>query len=101
MTDNGFDVGDVVNSATVAVHLTDSGGSEAYTFTIGVGQTFSSVNVPGGGGSTDIVTFTVPSIADLQADGKITIEVRSTSGDFTFADSTLVAQITEVNGVVG
>ena len=94
ITDNGFALGDTITGATVAIHLTDSGGSEAYTFAIGGDQTFSSVNVPGGGGSTDTITFNLGSLADLQADGKISIEVSSTSGSFRFADSLLTAQVT-------
>jgi hypothetical protein len=100
ITDNGFVVGvDDITSATVAIHLEDEsgGGSEDYTFVIGLsGQTFSSNNVPsGGGGETQTITFTVPSIADLEADGKITIQVTSTSGSFLFADSLLTAQVTK------
>lgn len=94
ITNNGFNDGDIITSATVAIHLTDSTGSEDYTFTIG-SQTFSSKNVPGGGGgSTDVITFDVSSLADLELDGKIDITVSSTSGNFIFADSTLTAQVT-------
>ena len=97
ITDNGFALGDTIISATVAIHLTDTGGSESYQFSIGLApQTFSSVNVPGGAGSTDIVTFTAPSLADLQVDGKIGIKVSSTDGAFSFADSLLTAQVTKV-----
>jgi hypothetical protein len=95
ITDNGFTLGSLITSAAIAIHLLDAGGgSEAYTYTIGAAQIFSSVNVPGGSGSTDTVPLSAASIADLMADGKITISVASTSGTFEFADSTLTAQVT-------
>lgn len=99
ITDNGFALADTITSATVAIHLTDppGGGSEDYTFSIGLAaQTFSSNGVPsGGGGKTDTVIFNVPSLADLQLDGMIGISVSSTSGSFLFADSLLTAQVTK------
>jgi PEP-CTERM motif len=97
ITDNGFIVGsDIISSATLYIHLTDpaGGGAESYTFSIGSAQTVNSNNVPsGGGGSIDTITFTVPSLADLQLDGKIGVEVTSTSGSFMFADSLLTVQV--------
>jgi hypothetical protein len=96
ITDNGFTLGSVITSATLAIHLTDEGGSEAYTFNVGAAQTFSSVNVPSS--STDTFALNAASIADLMADGKITVAVNATSGSFAFADSTLIAEVTTVGG---
>jgi len=105
ITDDGFALVDTIISARVAIHLEDpsGGGSEDYTFSIGLAaQTFSDNNVPsGGGGSTDIVTFLVPALADLQADGKISITVSSTLGSFQFADSLLTAEVTKFVSVPG
>jgi hypothetical protein len=97
ITDSGFDVGlDILTGATMAIHLTDTGGSEHYQFDIGtVPQIFISKNVPGGNGSTDTITLNAASLADLAADGMISINVSSTSGSFSFADSLLTAQLTE------
>jgi hypothetical protein len=94
ITDNGFTLGSTITSATLAIHLTDlGGGSESYRFDVGATQTFSSVNVPGGG-STDTFALTGASLADLALDGKITVVVNGLSGNFEFADSTLTAQVT-------
>lgn len=96
ITDNGFKVGDTITSATVAIHLTDEGGSEGYTYLIGLGQTEIAANVPTN--STDTYTLSVGSLADLQADGMIGITITITSANnnlsFNFADSTLTAQVT-------
>ena len=93
ITNDGFNSGDIINSATVDIHLMDSTGSEKYTFMIGDSQTFSK-NVPGGGGgSTETITLDAVSLADLQADGQIGITITSTKGSFIFADSTLTAQV--------
>jgi hypothetical protein len=94
ITDNGFTLGSIVTAASLAIHLMDDTGSEGYTFNVGAAQTFSSVNVPGGAGSTDTFALNAASIADLLADGKITVTVNATSGSFAFADSTLIAQVT-------
>jgi PEP-CTERM motif len=98
--DNGFALADIIDSATVAIHLTDENGSESYTYTIGLGQVETAVNVPTS--STDIYTLTAPSLADLQADGMISVKITITSANnnnsFNFADSTLVAQVTKFDG---
>jgi PEP-CTERM motif len=103
VTDNGFDVGlDILTSATISIHLMDAGGSEHYRFDIGTGpQTFTHKNVPGGHGSTDTITLNAASLADLAADGMISVKVSSTSGSFSFADSLLTAQGTEFVPPIG
>jgi len=101
ISDDGYVAGvDTITSATIAIHLTDTGGSESYTFTLGASQTFSSVNVPGGGGSTDTVTLSLPSLADLSVDGTINVTIQSTEGnpgpgDFSFGESLLTAEVTK------
>ena len=101
ISDSGYVPGaDTITSATISIHLTDTGGSETYMFTLGASQTFSSVNVPGGDGSTDAVTLSLPSLTDLAADGKITIKIESLEGppgpgEFYFADALLTAEVTE------
>jgi hypothetical protein len=98
---NGFALADIIDSATVSIHLTDEGGSEGYTYTIGLGQTETATNVATN--STDIYTLTAGSLADLQADGMISVKITITSANnnnsFNFADSTLTAQVTKFDGV--
>jgi hypothetical protein len=101
ISDDGYVPGvDTITSATIAIHLTDTGGSESYTFTLGASQTFSSVNVPGGSGSTDTIILSLPALTDLAADGKINVTIQSTignpgPGEFSFADSVLTAEVTD------
>ena len=96
ITDDGFALGDLITSATVAIHLTDENGSEGYTYLIGLTQTETAANVPTN--STDTYTLSVGSLADLQADGMIPIKITITSANnnmsFNFADSTLTTQVT-------
>jgi hypothetical protein len=95
LTDNGFAPGDLITSATVAIHLTDENGSEGFKLLIGLTQTEIAANVPTN--STDTYTLSVGSLADLQADGTIPIQITITSANnnqsFNFADSTLTAQV--------
>jgi len=100
---NEFSLLDTITSATVAVHLTDTSvtgpNNETYQFTIGVAaQTFgcSAGNcVPSSPtGVTDTIILNVPSLADLQADGKIGVTVQALTGNFLFADSVLTAEVT-------
>lgn len=100
ITDNGFSLADTIASATVAIHLTDGGGGmnlETFLYDIGA-QTFACIsgNCVPNSGRTDTVAFDIGSLADLQADGKISIKVSSTSGSFSFADSVLTAQVTQI-----
>jgi hypothetical protein len=99
ITDNGFTLGSVITFATLGIHLTDEGGSESYTLNFGAAQTLALTNVPSS--STDTFTLNAASIADLMADGKITVAVIATSGSFAFADSTLISEVTVVGGPSG
>jgi PEP-CTERM motif-containing protein len=99
ITDNGFSVLDTIISASLVVHLTDTGGSEKYTYTIGLGQTQSEMNV--GATETDTVILTAPSITDL-LDGTIGVTLTHTGApgsspatSFSYADSTLTVEVTK------
>lgn len=102
ITDDGFALVDIINSASVTIHLTDTGGNETYQYTIGLGQTETESNVATD--TVDIYTLTVSSLADLQLDGMISITITHTGGNgnsdptsFSFADSTLTAQVTKAD----
>lgn len=101
ITAHGFVAGvDSVSTATLAIHLTDArgGGHESYEIDVGADQTYASINVPsGGGGSVDTFALTVPSIADLNADGRITVRVEALGGTFSFGDSLLAVNDPPVN----
>ena len=103
MTDNGFDVGlDTLNSATIAIHLTEQiamgVNNETYRYEIGtVPQIVTCVsgNCVPNPGVTDTITLDAASLADLTADGMISVKVVALSGNFLFADALLTAQVTE------
>jgi hypothetical protein len=92
IVDDGFTIGSIVNSASLVIHLTDTGGSEGYQYLIGAGQTFTGGNI--GSTQTDTIPLNAAAIADLQADGLLTITMKATSGGLSFADATLTAQVT-------
>ena len=98
ITDNGFSVGDTITGATIDIHLTEQvvTGVNHETFRYDIGtQTFSCISgncVPNPGVTNNIAL--VASLADLEADGMISITVRSLSGNFLFADSVLTAEVT-------
>jgi hypothetical protein len=73
ITDNGFTVGDTINSATLNIFLTDPGGSEVVQITVALGQTQTDTNISST--ATETLALTAPSIADLQADGLIDVSV--------------------------
>jgi len=105
ITDNGFVVGDAITTATIAIHLTEQvvtgANNETYRYDIGtVPQTFTcgAGNCVPNGGVTGIITLSAASLADLAADGKISVTVTSLNGNFLFADSLLVAD-PPTNGV--
>ena len=101
ITDNGFNVGDTIDSATIVINLAEQvrTGANNETFAIEIGtvpQTYSCISgncVPNPGLNTGDITFLAPAISDLQADGMITLKITAASGDFFFADSTLTAQV--------
>jgi len=99
ITDNGFAIGDTINSATLNIFLKDSGGSEGITITVSLGQTQTDANI--GTTATETVILTAPSVADLQADGLIGVKVgvqQQSSGqpsDFVFDRSELSVDFTK------
>ncbi|MDB5855361.1 MAG: secreted protein containing bacterial domain [Herminiimonas sp.] len=106
--DDGFVVGtDVFTSAGLTIRLTDTTSNENSSVSVGGGvQTVlggnvdnNSVNLSLPAGT--VVTFSLnpAALADLNADGKLSVKVSSTSNDFFFADSTLSGQITRVASV--
>lgn len=100
ISDSGF-VFNTATSASLLVRLTDSTANENYRVAFG-DQIINGGNVANNtvndptGGTFVPIDFSVASLADLNADGKITITISSTSNSFYFAGSTLTAQIAEV-----
>ena len=99
ITDNGFAPGLSITSATLAVHLTDEGGSENYSILIGAGlQSLTVANL--GSSNIDTIPLNAAALADLAADGAISVAVRSNAGSFSFAGSVLTAQVAEASASV-
>lgn len=103
--DSGFLVGiDTVTAANLSIKLTDNNGNEEYQFIIGAGQTLSYTQANGlwnvannATGTTQSITLSATSIADLNTDGLLSVTVKSlNSGDnFFFASSLLSATVTK------
>lgn len=102
ITDTSFVFG-TATSASISVRLTDSTANEAYRIALS-DQVFTGTTVQNN--TRDDVSNTtgtfVPfvlstaSLADLNADGKISLTISSTNNSFYFAGSTLTAQVAEV-----
>jgi hypothetical protein len=100
--DNGFIVGiDSVISAQLAIRLTDATGNEDYEFLVDAGQTLLFTNVKNNtvdtaDGTTQTFLLSSTSLADLNADGLLSVTVKSlNNGDnFYFASSVLDATVT-------
>ena len=99
ITDNGFTVGDTINSATLNIFLTDPSGAEDVRITVALSQiaTDNAVSSPG---ETETIILSAPSIADLQVDGLVgvTIEVLQQGGpasSFVFDRSELSVDFTD------
>ena len=89
---------DIIDSATISINFTDDGGSETIEITIGA-LTPSVINNIGASRNYSAV---IPSIFDLQLDGKLMVLLSTESrpsgvGNFFFADSTLTAQVIRGN----
>jgi hypothetical protein len=86
-------------SATVMVRLTDGKAEESGLVTVGTqsvkfGDVTNDTNdKPAPAGTYATVVLNAASLADLNKDGKISVTVASTGGDFTFADATLTAAV--------
>jgi hypothetical protein len=106
ITDNGFTLGDTINSATLNIFLTDPGGSEVVKITVSLGQTAQTqtdLNI--GSTATETLVLSAPSIADLQADGllDVRVEVQQNGGpvsSFVFDRSELSVDFTVADAVV-
>ena len=96
--DNGFNVGDTINSATLKVFLTDRGGAEVIQIILSSGQTITDLNM--GSSITETAVLTPASIAALRANGSIgvTVEVQQQGGpasNFVFDRSELSVDFTK------
>jgi hypothetical protein len=105
ITDDGYTPG--VNrllSAVLKIRLTDILLDESYVVTLGSGQSESGSHIQDftfnqpTGGATVTFTLNTASLADLAADGKIDVSLRTSgffSSSYFLADSTLTAQVPE------
>ena len=87
---------DTIDSATISINFTDDGGAETIEITIGA-LTASVINNIG---SSRNYSAVIPSISDLQLDGRLMVLLSTESrpsgiGNFFFADSTLTAQVSK------
>ena len=100
ITDNGFTLGDTVNSATLRIFLTDPGAAEIVSITLSSGQTLTDLNI--GSTATETLVLTLASVADLQADGMINVRVEvqqqggGTASSFVFDRSELSVDFTDL-----
>jgi hypothetical protein len=93
ITDDGFQLGDIIHSATIDLRLaelvTTGANLETYRYSLGT-QTLECLNgncVPNPG-VLDTISL-VAGLPDLAGDGKITITLSALSGSFYFASSQL------------
>ena len=102
ITDNGFTVGDTINSATLNIFLTDPGSAEIVQIAVSLGQTLTDKNIDSS--ATETLVLNAISIADLQADGLIgvTVQVQDQGGgsasSFVFDRSELTVNSTKNTG---
>lgn len=103
---SGFGVGgfydpllDTITSAKLSVSLIDSGGPESYIYTFDTNSSGTFVNVPAN--RTDVLNFGPGLVLSaLAIDGKLDVVMTVLSGNFTFASSTLEAEVTKGGGQV-
>jgi hypothetical protein len=99
ITDDGFNIGDVIANASLVIHLTElvttGVNHEKYRYDIAT-QTFSclSGNCVPNSGVLDTIELDSGALADLAADGMVRITINSLSGGFLFADSLLTVETT-------
>jgi hypothetical protein len=98
ITDDGFNLGDAITSATLVIHLgevtTTGVNHEQYRYDIGT-QTFgcASGNCVPNSGVLDTLALNASSLADLTTDGVLQVTINSLSGGFVFVDSLLSAEV--------
>lgn len=98
---NGFGVGgfydpllDTITSAILRVSVTDTNQNENYTYTLDTILSGAFGNVSAG--QTDVLNFGPGLVLSaLAADGSLDVVLTVTRGSFTFASSTLEAQVTK------
>ena len=103
LTDQGFNVGlDIITGATISIHLMEqvvSGlNNETFRYDIGLNPqsfTCSTGNCVPNGGITSTITLDAAALADLAADGKISVTVTSLTGNLLFADALLTVQVAD------
>jgi hypothetical protein len=95
-TDQGFVLGTThYTSGTLVVRLTDTTANENGLISYGSQSIATnnidnnSVDLPAPNGTTFTIILNAIALADLNADGKISLAISSTSNTFYFADSTL------------
>jgi hypothetical protein len=106
ITDNGYNpLTQTITSAllTVSLYDKDTKGNETFQFLIGSGgtsQTYSDSNVDNGAAGADYAISLVAALADLQADGKLNVQLSAQTGDFVFTQSKLEAQVSTRSAAV-
>lgn len=99
ITDSGFVFG-TATSATISVRFTDSTAGEAYSIAIGdqilTGNNIDNDSVDELNGGTFVpIVLSEVSLADLNADGMLSLTISSTNRTFFFAGSILIAEVPE------
>jgi hypothetical protein len=98
ITDNGFQFDkQTLLSADLTVYLFDNinKGNETFRFNIGAGtfaEVYNDSNVANGASESTYPFTLQASLGDLSADGKLSITLTATDGDFIFTHSKLVAK---------
>ncbi|RJG07902.1 PEP-CTERM sorting domain-containing protein [Noviherbaspirillum cavernae] len=95
---------DTIVSAELKIHLMDNAqkGNETFTFLIGSGgtsQIYSAQNVNNGSQGQTYSINLLNALADLIADGLLSVKLSATSGNYEFVDATLIAKVEK--GTVG
>lgn len=100
ITDTTFTIGSIITAATLSFKLSDDVGNEVYSMVIGNNaQTWTDphfINNSSHTITTEPFDLNAAALADLMADGKLSVSFQASSGDYQFVSSTLTAQITPV-----
>jgi hypothetical protein len=104
ITDDGYTAANFnLLSADLTVYLIDTAnnGNETFTFKFGAGafaESYDSDKYVANGASETSFPFSLKaSLGDLAADGKLSVTLTATSGDFVFTHSELTAKAESVN----
>jgi len=90
---------DTITSAILSVSVTDTGGNEIYTYALDTISSGAFNGVPQA--RTDVLNFGPGLVLSaLALDGMLNVVLTVTDGSFTFASSTLEAQVTKGGGQV-